>query len=265
MTSALATELKLEIVGHVRRNTGERYKATLSALSLVSRAWRVPAQISLFEEIKAAHGTAWDTQGFVKLFLASTHLCLHVFKLVVGKVERGFEMGPLSISQLLSLTALLPSLRTLVLHRRRISGSPLSEILRQSHHPFNLILSGCIIDADLSLLLRPFNVDFLCTVLSKTRLSGKLPDVGRLSSVKRLNLGMHLLTQRTISKYLLANCHSVISLGVDIALAIPEDLNTLQMFLRTDGRHLERLRVRVHRAHGNGRNGELAVQIMDFS
>lgn len=250
MTETLAVELQLMIVEHLR---GQQNKNTLSALSLASRAWRAPSQMLLFEEIKVRFDVPLDAARFQQILQTSAHLCPYVFSLAAWRGSGYWSGVPwINLSQLLCFTALLPRLRTLSLvsHCIDISDpqpdSSLSTL--QSRHPLNLNVLGCRFTWNAFIaLLELFDVQSICIVNSYP--DDVLLDERRLklSSIKRLDLSMNAggfsANLRKFSKQLLASCHGLVSLGMDMSLEDADATGALQTFLRTAGQRLERLRL----------------------
>lgn len=154
------------------RLRGQQDKKTLSALSLVSQAWRAPAQMHLFEEIKIRLDVPLDAERFLQTFTTSSYLCSYILTLVVWRGSKFWSgISSISISKLLSLTALLPRLRTLSLAFYHVnmsdpesdSPSPIS----QSRHPLNLNILGCHFTGDTFIaILELFNVQSICIARS---------------------------------------------------------------------------------------------------
>lgn len=274
MATALAAELQLMVVDHLR---GEENKKTLSALSLVSQAWRDPAQMLLFEEIKICFDAPWDVGGFLDTFEAFSHLGRYVLKLVVwrgSKHSRGLGASRISMSQLLSLTGLLPRLHTLSLSYCTIindishSDPPLPKSRRQSH-PFDINLVGCSFPCKAFIsLLESFNVRSLCIVSSPPWDDSPGAHHLRLSSMRRLDLTLlysDLLRQRAFSKQLLASCRGLTSLGMDIALEDADVTEALRTFLCTAGERLERLRLGLRSSRWHALNGKHAAKTLNPS
>lgn len=278
LNDMLATELKLAIVGHVRHNTDEKDKASLSALSLVSQAWREPAQILLFEEIRICFDAPWDAGGFLETFGASIRLGRYVLKLVVwrgSKHSRGASR--ISVSQLLSITGLLPRLHTLSLSYCTITydsdtvshSDRSSSNSRRQSHPFDINFIGCGFTYEaFTSILGSFNIRSLCVVSSPPFDDSPGAQRLRFPSMRRLDLSMlrsDLLRQRAFSKKLLAGCNGLASLDLDISLEDADATYALYTFLRTEGRRLERLRLGLRSSRWHALNGKHAAKILDLS